>query len=105
MARIPNATSFLNIKSGKQIRSLANLSTEKMYKQSYFDETGIKIVSNEEFKPCTSNFKIPILSDQLKQLSQQVEVLRQTRSKNVALIEERLLTFTKNANMNTTSKK
>lgn len=80
-SKIPQATSFLNGKStknigGKQVRSLANLSTEKMYKQCYFDETGMKLADQEEFKPCTSNFKIPILSDQLQQLSRQVEVLR-----------------------------
>ena len=34
-----------------------------------------------------------------------MERLRQTRSKNSGLIEERLRTFTVNANMNTTQKK
>lgn len=89
---------------GKQVRSLASLSTEKMHKQSYLDyaDNGGEL---DEFRPSISNFKMPQLSDQAKQLSQQVERLRQTRSKNSALIEERLRTFTMNANMNTTKKK
>lgn len=33
-----------------------------------------------------------------------MDVLRETRSKNVALIEERLRTYTMNSNMNTTKK-
>ncbi len=34
-----------------------------------------------------------------------MELLRETRSKNAALIEERLRNYTVNANMNTTKKK
>ena len=48
---------------------------------------------------------MPKLNEHSKQLSQQVELLRQTRSKNAALIEERLRSFTMNSNMNTTQRK
>ena len=48
---------------------------------------------------------MPLLSDSTKQLSQQIEVLRQTRSKNAALIEERLRVFTRDSNVNTSMKK
>ena len=58
----------------------------------------------EEFKPSVSNFKMPQLNDQYRSLISQVEMLRESRSKNVALIEERIRTYTMNSNMNTTQK-
>ena len=45
------------------------------------------------------------LTDESKNLMMQVENLRQTRSKNAALIEEKLRNFTVNANMNLTQNK
>jgi len=65
-----------NIVGGKQVRSLASLSIEKMYKQRYFDETGMAQDYVEEFRPCVSNFKMPVLNDSTKLLSKQVELLR-----------------------------
>ena len=61
----------------------------------------------DEFHPSVSNFKMPKQqnSDESKHLIMQVENLRQTRSKNAALIEERLRSFTINANMNLTTNK
>ena len=58
----------------------------------------------EDFKPSVSNFKMPQLNDQYRSLISQVEMLRESRSKNVALIEERIRTYTMNSNMNTTQK-
>ena len=48
----------------QQIKSLATLSTEKMYKQKYFDKTGhVSSEQLDEFKPSVSNFKMPVLND------------------------------------------
>jgi len=47
---------------GKQNHSLASFSIEKMYKQTYFDESGMAQIETAEFKPSISNFKMPNLS-------------------------------------------
>ena len=113
MHQVNNTTfagSTRKVIGGKQVRSLASLSNEKMFKQSFMEsaeERNQRIEDDDvkEFHPSISNFKMPQLSDQAIKLSQHVEILRQTRSKNAALIEDRLRTFTMNANMNTTQKK
>ena len=90
---------------GKKLRSIASLSNEKMYRQTYpagggdYDDR-----ESEEFHPCVSNFKMPILNDNYRSVISQVEVLRESRSKHVGQIEEKIRTYTMDSNMNTTTK-
>ena len=84
----------------RQVKSLAALSTTKMYKQAFLDGSS----DQEEFTPCLDNFKMPSLKDESKPICQQVERLRSVRSKNAQLIEERLRTYTKNSNIHTTER-
>ena len=48
---------------GKEAKSLASLSIEKIFKPTYFDKIGNAHTHNDEFKPSVSNFKMSKASD------------------------------------------
>ena len=52
-----------------------------------------------------AGFKIPTLDRNARLLSQSIERLRQSRSSHVPAIESKLHSYSKNANINTTSNK
>ena len=66
-AQQPSAARYVH---GKQVRSLASLSTEKMYKQTFPINDDYEQYEQlvEEFKPSVSNFKMPQLNDQYRSL-------------------------------------
>ena len=83
------------------MRSLATFSQQKMFTQTYPLASDSEDEQVADFHPCVSCFKMPQHNDEARALVLSVENLRETRSKNVARIEQRLRNYTMNSHMTT----